>query len=191
LSQSEDLHIISVHFSSPDSKPLKPGLDLTPPTIDTWGLRYSELCGIIERAFTELGITNRARSIERHEHSILNSENAPLQNEETNPDPGLLRGLARAAAGLETDADADADVDVNVEGGGVRLDGAHAPPRSPSKTAVDRGLNTSVEVLLPAGLSPVHNEEEWERAKREVARTFWFQGRCTVVVTVGAVAGLY
>ncbi|KAF2501087.1 hypothetical protein BU16DRAFT_555593 [Lophium mytilinum] len=206
---SEGLRMISIHFSSSDSKPLRLGLDLASPTTDIWGLRYADLHHVIEQALNELSITKGIHLTERPSQSAHNSvkdgrtEDAShrINPATPDPDPALLRGLARAAAGLDVDVDAGADSEM----GGARVDQGlnnfRPPPVTPprdggpeeryqnvppsnSKHDAPETPNVRVEVLLSTGLSLVCNEEEWERAKREVSKTFWFQGRCTIVVTV-------
>ncbi|KAF2814699.1 uncharacterized protein BDZ99DRAFT_183291 [Mytilinidion resinicola] len=205
---SEDLRIISIHFSSSDYKPLRLGLDLASPTTDTWGLRYADLYHVIAQNLEGVGITDGLHGSERQDrsaHSGARGGRGENTSQRTNPaipdaDPALLRGL-RAAAGLDADVNADADSEM----GGVRFDqdvnsSRQAPatcspdggpedryqdiPTSKNNHDVPETQNLRVEALLSTGLSLVRNEDEWERVKREVSRTFWFRGRCTIVVTV-------
>lgn len=120
--------------------------------------------------------------------------------ETDNTDPALLRGLAVAAAGLDT-SDSNAPTQSNSDGTlDSQLKSQHVQATSATEDAKPALENATTQVqpfsaplqlpqvdiraLTGSGLVLVRDKDEWDAIRQQVGRAVWMEGRLMVVVEV-------
>ena len=136
------------------------------------------------------------RLVGAQSQSLPNS--ASIKTDST--DPALLRGLAVAAAGLDT-SDSNAPTQSNSDG---TLDSQSKPQHVQATSATEdakpalENATTQVQpfsaplqlpqvdirALTGSGLVLVRDQDEWDAIRQQVGRAVWMEGRLMVVVEV-------
>ena len=134
---------------------------------------------------------------------LVGAQSQPLPNsasiETDNTDPALLRGLAVAAAGLDT-SDSNAPTQSNSDGtldSQLKSQHVQATSATDAKPALENATTqvqpSSAPLQLPQvdiraltgnGLMLVRDKDEWDAIRQQVGHVVWMEGRLMIVVEV-------